>query len=69
MIGLELKDSAALQQAMTELRQAGLLVLKAGTNVLRLLPALTITEAEMAEGLAVLRHVLGTKEETTERRE
>lgn len=69
MIGLELKDSAALQQAMTELRQAGLLVLKAGTNVLRLLPALTITEAEMAEGLAVLRHVLGTKEEIAERRE
>lgn len=62
MIGLELKNGTVLQQMMTQLRQAGLLTLKAGSNVLRLLPALTITEAEMAEGLAILRHVLGTKE-------
>lgn len=59
MIGLELKDSETLQQTMTALRQEGLLALRAGSKVLRLLPPLTITEAEMAEGLTILRHVIG----------
>ena len=38
---------------------AGLLVLTAGHNVLRLLPPLTITREEMDEGLAIMARVLG----------
>jgi predicted acetylornithine/succinylornithine family transaminase len=39
-------------------RERGLLVLTAGPDVLRLLPPLVVTEAEVEEALAVLREVL-----------
>jgi acetylornithine/N-succinyldiaminopimelate aminotransferase len=60
MIGIEVSDSEMVQQVMTKLRQEGLLVLRAGENVIRLLPALTITETEVAEGLAIIRRVFKT---------
>ena len=41
-----------------ECRARGLLVLTAGPDVLRLLPPLVVTEAEVAEALRVLREVL-----------
>ena len=41
-----------------ECRARGLLVLTAGPDVLRLLPPLVVTEAEVAEALGVLREVL-----------
>jgi acetylornithine aminotransferase/acetylornithine/N-succinyldiaminopimelate aminotransferase len=41
------------------LREAGLLVVPAGDNVLRLLPPLTATPEELAESVAILDQVLG----------
>jgi predicted acetylornithine/succinylornithine family transaminase len=45
-------------QVVDECRGRGLLVLTAGPDVLRLLPPLVVSEAEVAEALAVLREVL-----------
>lgn len=58
MIGLPLKDQAAVKTAMAELEAEGLLTLKAGTNVLRLLPPLIITQAEVSEAVAKLKKIL-----------
>ncbi|MDR3228351.1 MAG: acetylornithine/succinylornithine family transaminase [Puniceicoccales bacterium] len=43
------------------LREAGLLVVPAGGNVLRFLPPLTVSEPELAESVAILAHALGQK--------
>ena len=43
---------------MDACRERGLLVVTAGPDVLRLLPPLVVTEAEVEEALAVLREVL-----------
>ncbi len=53
-------DAAAAARVLEAARAAGLLIGKGGLygNVLRIAPALTITEAEAAEGLAILRGVL-----------
>ena len=50
------------QEIIAAARARGLLLLSAGTygNVLRLLFPLTITDAELDEGLAVLDAVLGS---------
>jgi acetylornithine/N-succinyldiaminopimelate aminotransferase len=47
--------NTALQDACLD---AGLLTVAAGDNVLRLVPPLTLTEADAAEGLARLRHAV-----------
>lgn len=66
MIGAELRvpwagNANALADAA---RRAGVLVLVAGPNVLRFLPPLTITEAELTEGLQRLQRALaGYKEQ------
>jgi acetylornithine/succinyldiaminopimelate/putrescine aminotransferase len=39
---------------VTAARERGLLVITAGTNTLRFVPSLTITEAEIEEGFAIL---------------
>ena len=44
-------------------REKGLLILTAGEDALRLLPALNLTEAEALEGLAILETLF--EEETT----
>jgi len=43
---------------LTQLRNQGLLALKAGTKVLRLLPPLTISQEETTAALAILQAVL-----------
>ena len=48
----------AASPVVDECRARGLLVLTAGPDVLRLLPPLVVTEAEVAEALGVLREVL-----------
>lgn len=58
MLGITLNEgytNAALAGRMVE---AGLLVLTAGQNVIRLLPPLTISREEMDKGLAIMQTVL-----------
>jgi predicted acetylornithine/succinylornithine family transaminase len=55
LAGLLDRDAA---QVVDECRRRALLVLTAGPDVLRLLPPLVVSEAEVAEALAVLREVL-----------
>lgn len=57
MIGIELLDQTTANQWVDELQENGLLVLKAGKNVLRLLPPLTITKKEIDLGLAIMEKV------------
>lgn len=57
MIGLELADQETLNQIINDLQLNGLLVLKAGKTVLRLLPPLTITDTEIDLGLEILEKV------------
>ncbi|MCS7091324.1 MAG: acetylornithine transaminase [Verrucomicrobiota bacterium] len=68
MLGLQLQAEVAglsnknglspASQLAERLLQAGLLVIPAGTHVIRLLPALTLTEDEAREGLEKLQAVL-----------
>jgi acetylornithine aminotransferase/acetylornithine/N-succinyldiaminopimelate aminotransferase len=55
MIGLQLAIEPP--PVVTALREAGLLVVAAGDNVIRLLPALTATAAELDAAVAILRKV------------
>ena len=48
----------AAGEIATDCRKQGLLVGTAGAHTIRLSPPLTITEAELAEGLGVLEEVL-----------
>ena len=59
MIGVEVAEGYTNKELAAKLMDAGLLVLTAGHNVLRLLPPLTITREEMDEGLAIMARVLG----------
>jgi acetylornithine/N-succinyldiaminopimelate aminotransferase len=56
MIGIQLEDEA--KEAIERLRGNGLLTLPAGPKVIRLLPPLTVTEAELQEALTILERVL-----------
>ncbi len=56
MIGLQLATDPA--PIVASLREAGLLVVSAGGNSLRLLPALTVTAADLDTAFAILRKVL-----------
>lgn len=58
MIGVEVSDQETLNAILEQLEAEGLLTLKAGQNVLRLLPPLTITEEEITKGLVILDKVL-----------
>ncbi len=51
MIGVQLKSKYTVQDFLQYTLQQKLLVLPAGDNVIRLLPALNISEQEIAEGL------------------
>ena len=57
MIGVELKEKAA--PVIAELRKAGLLTIAGGPNVIRLLPPLVITAADVDEAVAMFAGVLG----------
>ena len=54
MCGLRVKDADTLANVINSARDAGVMVLKAGKNTLRLLPPLTITKEEIHEGFARL---------------
>ena len=51
-LGLQLSQDPT--PIITAARERGLLVITAGTNTLRFVPSLTITEGEIAEGIAIL---------------
>ena len=58
MRGLRVKDADTLARIIAGAREAGVLVLKAGRNTLRLLPPLTISREEIDEGFVRLRRAL-----------
>lgn len=58
MIGIELTDEYVLQHVMLQLEKEGVLTLKAGKNVLRLLPPLTISQEEVNFALDKIAKVL-----------
>jgi acetylornithine aminotransferase len=58
MRGLRLKDSDTLSKLISNASEAGVLVLKAGKNTLRLLPPLTISKAEIDEGFKRLKNAI-----------
>jgi acetylornithine aminotransferase/acetylornithine/N-succinyldiaminopimelate aminotransferase len=59
MVGVQLASDPAVYVAT--LREAGLLVPSAGGNVIRLLPPLTATPAELAQSVEIIRMVLAAK--------
>ena len=59
MIGIVIHPGHSPKDLVSKLNDAGLLTLTAGTDAVRLLPPLTITDAEIDEGLAILARVLG----------
>ena len=58
MIGITLNEGYNNKELAAKLIDAGLLVLTAGQNVIRLLPPLVITKEELDKGLAIMRQVL-----------
>ncbi|WP_413537819.1 acetylornithine transaminase [Enterococcus malodoratus] len=58
MVGVELDSAETLQQTIQELKAQKLLAIKAGKNVLRLLPPLTISQEELANGVEIIQSVL-----------
>lgn len=51
-------EADTMAKTLAEARNAGILVLKSGANVLRVAPPLVTTEAEIREGGAILRKVV-----------
>jgi len=62
MCGLRTKDAQTLTDVLNASREHGVMVLKAGRNTLRFLPALTITKEEIDEGFAGLRKAMQSLE-------
>jgi acetylornithine/LysW-gamma-L-lysine aminotransferase len=56
LIGIELKER--VQPTLVALMERGVLALPAGPNVLRLLPPLVISDAEIDQALAIICEVL-----------
>jgi acetylornithine aminotransferase len=56
ILGLQLLQDPA--PVVTAARERGLLIITAGTNTLRLLPPLVITDAEISEGLGILEDAM-----------
>ena len=54
---IDATDMASLDIHVKEIMDAGVLVLTAGTNAIRLLPSLSISYEEMDEALAVMQKV------------
>lgn len=59
MIGITLNEGYSNAELAGRMVDAGLLVLTAGQNVIRLLPPLLISREEMDQGLDIMRAVLG----------
>jgi len=62
MCGLRVKDADTLAAVVNAARENGAMVLKAGRNTLRFLPALTITSKEIDEGFLALERALASVE-------
>lgn len=60
MCGLRAKDADTLAKVINSAREAGVMVLKAGKNTLRLLPPLTITKEEIDEGFKRLNSAVSS---------
>ncbi len=60
MRGLRVKNAETLASIISTSHEKGILVLKAGRNTLRLLPPLTISDAEIEEGFARLDEALSS---------
>lgn len=58
MIGIVLKPEYPVADVLNQLEEKGLLALRAGENVLRLLPPVNISIAKLNEGLEILKQVL-----------
>lgn len=58
MVGIDLAPEVPVGEIMTALRAEGLLTLRAGANVLRLLPPLTVTTEEISIAVAKIKKVL-----------
>jgi len=54
MCGLRAKDADTLMRVLNAARESGVMILKAGRNTLRFLPALTITKKDIDDGFAAL---------------
>jgi acetylornithine/N-succinyldiaminopimelate aminotransferase len=54
-------DTDVMGGLITACREAGLLILRSGSNVLRIAPPLVISHAELEEGVALLGAVLGSQ--------
>ncbi len=59
MLGVGLKEGYHAGQLVQTMLEQGLLCLTAGHNTIRLLPPLTISQAELERGLAIMTEVLG----------
>ena len=60
MCGLRVKDADTLAKIISNAKEEGVVVLKAGRNTLRLLPALTITKEEIDEGFKALNRAVSS---------
>ncbi|MDP2892794.1 MAG: aspartate aminotransferase family protein [Sulfurimonas sp.] len=60
MCGLRAKDSDTLAKMISNAREEGVIVLRAGRDTLRLLPALTITKEEIDEGFKALNRAFSS---------
>jgi acetylornithine/N-succinyldiaminopimelate aminotransferase len=58
MIGITLNEGYINKELAARMIDAGLLVLTAGQNVIRLLPPLVISQEEIDQGLAIMKQVL-----------
>jgi acetylornithine/succinyldiaminopimelate/putrescine aminotransferase len=58
MLGVGLKEGYQAGELVKALLDKGLLALTAGHNTIRLLPPLTISQAELDQGIAILAQVL-----------
>ena len=56
----DVEGMPAIGKMLPALREAGLLALRSGDDVLRLAPPLIVGEAEIDEGLAIIESALGT---------
>lgn len=59
MIGIQAENAEQIPLIMKQCQEKGLMVLRAGSDVIRLLPPLTVSEAEILEGMGILKEVLG----------
>lgn len=58
MIGVELDSAGTLQKVIQGLKEHQLLAIKAGRNVLRLLPPLTISQNELEKGSEIIKQTI-----------